>query len=200
MDSVGFTTSPYLGIVSLPNVDGKITWAPNPDFPGPWGDKWTPTNLNKSNGRGLEIGMKAKVTTYLNASAAYTYTDAEEKLGSMTRNAQYVPMHQFKADVTYVTDTGMTATASVRYTGEREFSRSSTDIDAIDIFDEYTTVDLKVEQLVHEHWRVSLQANNLLDKGYDTYAEQFLDGDGNYVWSKFPGANRSVFLGVTYEY
>lgn len=182
------------------DVDDKIEWAPNPNFIGPFGPKWTPTNVTKSNGRGFEAGIKFQMLPSLNMALSYTYNDAEDELETVTRNAQYTPEHLIKGDLTYFTDSGLTAKVTVRYTSEREYFRSNFDSTPSDVFDEYTTVDLKLDQLFFEHWRVSVQANNLFDEGYETFAEQFLDGNGNYVWSTFPGAEQAFFLTVAYEY
>ena len=37
----------------------------------------------------------------------------------------------------------------------------------------YWTIDLKLEQTFAEHWKVTLQAMNLLDQDYDTYVGTF---------------------------
>jgi outer membrane cobalamin receptor len=182
------------------NVDGKIAWAPNPDFPGPWGDKWTPVNLTKTNGNGFEIGLNLAVMRNMKAAFSYTYTDAKEELASVSRNARYVPENQAKASMTWESGAGATAAATVRYTGKRLFYRSSEDVTPSDVFDAYTTVDLKAAYLFFEKWRVSVLAANILDETYDTYSEQFVDSGGNYTWGTFPGAERSVVLSVAYEH
>jgi len=67
--------------------------------------------------------------------------------------------------------------------------------------DSYWTADLKVEQRLYDHWLLSLQGNNLFDRGYDTYLDSFKDqSTGKTTVEAFPGAGRSVFLRVTYEY
>jgi outer membrane cobalamin receptor len=136
------------------NVDGKIAWAPNPDFPGPWGDKWTPTNLTKTNGNGFELGLNLRVIPTVHAALSYTFTDAEEELETVTRKARYVPESSFKASLTWASNAGLTAVATARYTGEREFFRTGTDAEPTDIFEAYATVDLKVAQAIYDHWNV----------------------------------------------
>ena len=68
------------------------------------------------------------------------------------------------------------------------------------MLDAYWTVDLKANQQFFDHWKLSLQINNLLDEEYDTFAENFYDRDGNRTLSKYPGAGRSLFVQLAYQY
>jgi len=65
----------------------------------------------------------------------------------------------------------------------------------------YWTTDLKAEQRLYKHWILSLSGNNLFDKGYDTRIGSFTDQT---TWQtsvcKYPGAGRSVFAGLAYEF
>ncbi|MCP4149281.1 MAG: TonB-dependent receptor, partial [bacterium] len=117
------------------NVEDKIVWAENPAFPGPFGDKWTPVNLNKSRGTGWEFGLKYDPFYALGLSFAYTYTDAGEETPALTRDAQYVPEHSMKSSLTLRSDLGITATATLRYTGDRKFYKSEADISPTQILD-----------------------------------------------------------------
>jgi iron complex outermembrane receptor protein len=83
------------------------------------------------------------------------------------------------------TDVAYPATKTVKYT-----------------LDSYWTVDLKVQQRLYDHWLVSLKGNNLLDENYDTYFDTFQDTPpfGQTTVEGFPGAGRSVFVSLTYEY
>jgi outer membrane receptor protein involved in Fe transport len=45
-----------------------------------------------------------------------------------------------------------------------------------------------------------LQVNNLLDEAYDTYVETFYDESGNGTLSNYPGAGRSLFVQLAYQY
>ena len=57
-----------------------------------------------------------------------------------------------------------------------------------------------MEQRFLEHWLVSVEGRNLLDEAYDTYINSFVDSGGNYIYGAYPGAGRSIFGAVTYEY
>ncbi len=182
------------------NVDDKIQWAENPNFPGPFGNKWTPTNVSKSRGRGWEAGLKYDPMYALGLAVGYTHTNAEEETPGLTRKAQYEPDHRLKTDLVYRTTFGLTAAATVRYLSKRPFYRSAQDGAPSDELDGYTTVDLKLDQRLGEHWLIALQGENLLDRDYDTYIGNFVDGGGNTHYGPFPGAGRSVFAMVTYQY
>ncbi|MFZ5573303.1 MAG: TonB-dependent receptor [Thermodesulfobacteriota bacterium] len=182
------------------NVEDKITWAENPNFPGPFGNKWTPTNVNKSRGNGWEAALKYDPVYAFGASLGYTHTNAEEETPFLTRNAQYVPEHLTKADVRYRSPFGLTATAVMRYTSRRDFYRSATDAVPSYTMDGYTTMDLRIDQRLLDNWLLALEASNLMDEEYDTYVGSFVDGGGTRHYGPFPGAGRSVYASVTYQY
>jgi outer membrane receptor protein involved in Fe transport len=61
-------------------------------------------------------------------------------------------------------------------------------------------MDVRLEQRLHRNWKVSLDGKNLLDQDYDTHIGTFYDHAGTSYASGYPGAGRSVFLGVSYEF
>jgi iron complex outermembrane receptor protein len=65
----------------------------------------------------------------------------------------------------------------------------------------YWTADLKIEQRFFQHWVLSLAGKNLFDQQYDTHLQSFTD-QKTFVtaMSAYPGAGRSVFGGLTYEF
>jgi outer membrane receptor protein involved in Fe transport len=183
------------------NIRDKITWAENPAFPGPYGNnKYTPTNLNRSRAYGFEAGVRYDLLRQLALEAGYTRTMAKEEVGTITRRARYVPDYQCKFSATYRNDVGTLVTATWRYTDERFNYRSDSVTAPDDILKAYATVDLKVEQRFLEHWLVSVDGRNLLDEAYDTYINSFVDSTGSYIYGAYPGAGRSLFAAVTYEY
>ncbi|MBW2742491.1 MAG: TonB-dependent receptor [Deltaproteobacteria bacterium] len=160
-------------------------------------------------------------------SLNYTYTDAEEENRAYTkmdygwppllppdfqytwvkRRAAYTPRDQFKGSLSFWSNFGLTATATARYVGDRVMYRTETDVAYPDtktvkyVLDSYWTVDLKIEQRLYDHWILSLTGNNLFDKGYNTYLTSFKDSmTGEETTRGFPGAGRSVFFSVGYEF
>lgn len=182
------------------DVEGKITWAENPAFPGPFGDKWTPTNLNRSNGRGWEAGVRFTPSAALRFALDYTYTRAEDDTGLVSRQAQYVPRHQGKGSATWRLDSGLVASAVVRYVDKRLYYRSSGAVAPSDVLDAYFTADFRLEQRLKENFLLALDVGNLFDKEYDTYIGSFVDGAANWTYGAYPGAGRSLFLSVGYEF
>ncbi len=182
------------------DVEDKIDWAPNSAVIGPFGPKWTPTNLNKSTGHGLELGLRYQPTYALSLGASYTYTEAEDETTLVTRPAAYVPEHQARVSATWRHDTGLTTTAVLRYVDERIFYNSTSATEPSEVLASYTTVDLKAVYPFNETWSLDLSVDNLLDDGYDTNVGSYTDGSGAFEYGMYPGSGRSVFLNLTYVY
>jgi iron complex outermembrane receptor protein len=204
------------------DVDNKIQWGP--DSQG----VFTPQNLQTYKANGCEVGTKIGPYYNLTLGLSYTHLDAEEENKAYTkqdfgfpplfppdfqytwarRRAAYVPERLFKGNLTYWSEFGLTGTATVRYMSDRVWYRTETDVaypatkTVKYTLDSYWTVDLKVQQRLYDHWLVSLKGNNLLDENYDTYFDTFQDTPpfGQTTVEGFPGAGRSVFVSLTYEY
>jgi iron complex outermembrane receptor protein len=201
------------------NVDNKIQW--EPDSQG----AFTPINLGGYKADGIEAGIKIGPFYDLTLALNYTYTNAEEKNREYTRQdygppvdfqysmvkrrASYTPRNLFKGDLTYKNNFGLTISATARYVGDHvEYRTESTtypDTKTVAYnLHSYWTVDLKIEQRLYKHWILSLSGLNLFDKEYDTRTQRF--DDYNYTPSKtdyaakYPGAGRSVFAGLAYEF
>jgi outer membrane cobalamin receptor len=205
------------------NVDNKIQW--EPDSQG----VFTPINLAGYKGDGVEVGLKMGPFYDLSLALSYTYTNAEEENREYTkqdygwppfippdfqysmvkRRASYTPRNQFKGDLTYKSNFGLAVTATARYVGDRVvyMTESTTYPDTKTVtysLHSYWTSDLKIEQRLYKHWILSLSGVNLFDKKYDTRLQRF--DDYNYKPSKtdyaakYPGAGRSVFAGLAYEF
>ncbi len=182
------------------NTKGKITWAPNPAF----NNKWTPTNMNSSEGRGYEAGITYDPSEKLTIGIDYTYTDAHDTLATGTRKAQNQAAHRAKLHLIYRWDSGLQATTTFRYTGERHFFRSNGDLTPTDTIEDFISTDLKLEKQVKENWKVSLLAENLFDVKYDTYVSNFYASDYlatfTPVWGRYPGSGLSLSFKIAYEY
>jgi len=203
------------------DVDDKIQWGPDSN------GVWTPENLRTYKADGLEASTKIGPFYNLTLKLNYTYLDAEEENKAYTkqdygwpplfppdfqydwvkRRAAFTPEHLFEGDVTYRTDFGLMFTTTVRYTSDRVWYRTETDgaypaTKTVEYtLDSYWTVDLKVQQRIYDHWILSLQANNLFDKEYETYFGTFTDQTTSVTSvNSYPGAGRFVFFSVTFEY
>ena len=202
------------------NVDNKIQW--EPDSQG----VWSPINLGGYKADGIEAGIKIGPFYDLMLALNYTYTDAEEENREYTkqdygwppfippdfqysmvkRRASYTPRNLFKADLTYKSNFGLTITGTARYVGDSVayMTESTTYPDtktaAYDLHS-YWTADLKIEQRLFKHWIISLSGANLFDKKYDTRLSTFTD-QTSFITSvaSYPGAGRSVFAGLAYEF
>jgi iron complex outermembrane receptor protein len=197
------------------NVDDKIQW--EPDSLG----VWSPINLAGYKADGLEAGVKIGPFFDLTLTFNYTYTDAQEENRAYTRQSywpvdfQYTmvkrraamtPENQWKGELIYKSDFGLRATATARYVGERVTYRTETttypDTKTVaETLGAYFTADLKLEQRFFKHYILSLDVRNILDKGYDTHLSTFTN-QSTFVTSVagYPGAGRSVYMGLTYEF
>lgn len=187
------------------NLKDKIEWAENPNFPTvfPGFNKWTPSNVDQSEGSGWEIGTAIGPFNDFKFSFDYTIQDiVEGKTGGARRQALHTPKHQFKGHISYWTDFELTITATGRYTGKRPANYlTDNDVTAQNTLDSYWTADIKLEQLYRENWSILLEVKNLLNKEYTTYTGFFEDTITNSLIRRgYPGAGRSLFLSVVYEH
>lgn len=178
------------------DIEDKIRWVPDANF------FYSPQNLDSYEADGWELGTKIGPFYNMILALYYTNTDAKEnRKGGAKRQARYTPDDQFKGDLTYWAGFGLSATATVRYVGARPgYYANDTDVNPTRTLPHYWTADLKIEQRLYDHLILSFQGNNLFDKGYETYVANFTDSAGTSTLSGYPGAGRSVFFSVTYEY
>lgn len=187
------------------DIKDKIAWAENPNYPTifPGWNKWTPSNVDTFNGRGWEVGLKIGPLRNMILSLDYTYTEAkEQKKGGPKRQALYTPDGQFKGSLTYWAPFGLTVSTMVRYVSDRPANYvNDTDELPQNTIDSYWTADLKLEYPLQDNWVLSLHASNIFDEEYDTYMANFTDQSTGVITREgYPGAGRSVFFSVGYEY
>ncbi|MBN2284016.1 MAG: TonB-dependent receptor [Deltaproteobacteria bacterium] len=211
-----FVTLTYFGW----KIDDKIQWGP--DSAG----VWTPQNLRKYTAKGQEVGVKLGPFSNMTVALNYTHTDAVEENRDYTRQdygwppllpadfrytwverrAALTPEHLFKGTLTWWTDFGTTVTVVARFVGDRLWYRTETDGTYPDTktveyeLDAYWTADCRIQQRLNDHWLLSLQGNNIFNKGYDTYYGIFYDSTGAGTVCGFPGAGRSVYASLTYDF
>ena len=178
------------------DIDNKIRWVPDSSF------FYRPQNLDSYEADGWELGTEIGPFYNLTLAISYTNTDAKENpKGGAKRQALYTPDDQFKGSLTYWTEFGLNATATVRYVGKRPGTYDNdTDINPSRTLASYWTADIKIEHRLYDHWIISLTGNNLFDKGYETYVNTFYDYTGTGTLCSYPGAGLSVFLSVGYEF
>ena len=60
---------------------------------------------------------------------------------------------------------------------------------------------MQAEQLIGDHFYITLTGTNLFDEDYDTFLDSFTDYNTfTTTVAGYPGAGRTVFLKVKYEY
>lgn len=202
------------------DVNDKIQWGP--DSSG----VWTPNNLRTYEAHGAEASVEIGPFYNMTLNFDYTYTDAEEEDKAytkqdygwppmippdfqytwVTRRAAYTPDHQFRTQLAYWTESGLTAALVARYVGDRLWYRTETDevypnTKTVEYeLDSYWTADIRIEQRFDEHWTFAFRGTNLFDNEYDTYFDIFYDNTGAGLVSTFPGAGRSFLASLSYEF
>ena len=114
---------------------------------------WTPSNVDTYKANGWEFGTRIRPFNNVSLNLSYTYTDAiEEKEDCARRQALYTPEHQFKGNLTYYSDFGMTITTTVRYMGDRAaYYANNSDNKPDYTLSSYWTTDLKIEQRLFDN-------------------------------------------------
>jgi len=178
------------------DIEDRIRWVPDANF------FYRPQNLDSYEADGWELGTKIGPFYNMILALYYTKTDAKEnRKGGAKRQALYTPDDQFKGDLTYWAGFGLSMTATVRYIGERPgYYANDTDVNPTKTLPHYWTAALKIEQRLYDHWTLALHGNNLFDKGYETYVDNFTDSASTSTLSGYPGSGLSVFFSVGYEY
>jgi outer membrane cobalamin receptor len=186
------------------DINDKINWAEDPSQPSPiWGNYWTPFNVDTYQAQGWEFNLQLGPLYSVQADFSLTLIDAEEQLNhGATRDALNTPDTQFKCQLSHFSDFGLTSAVTARYTGARPgYYATNTDSRPEIELDSYWTIDLKLEQTIAEHWKVGVQALNLLDEEYDTYLLGFTDQTTfAYTHQPYPGAGRSLFASLSYTW
>jgi iron complex outermembrane receptor protein len=203
-------------------VDDKIIWGPDSN------GIWQPENLRSYTADGVEAGATVRPLPAMLLSFFYTYTNAEEESREYTkqqyafppfvpadfqynwveRRAQYTPEHQYRVNFRYWFDFGLTASATVRGVSNRVWYRTETAAAGYPFtkttaytLGSYWTADFKLEQRLSENLIFSFEGTNIFDEQYDTYFGTFTNQvSGVTSVAAYPGAGRSLFAAVTFEY
>jgi len=197
------------------HVNNKIQW--EPDSQG----TFSPRNLFGYKAQGFEGGIKAALSPNIRLGLSYTYLDAEEENMAYTvqdyftpdfqytivkRRAAYTPREQFKGNLTWRTESGFMASATVRYTSNRLLYNTETTSypntqTVTYTLAPYWTGDLKIEQRFGKHYTLSASINNITNRQYDTRLEGFTDPvTWNTQLCGYPGSGRFVFLSLSYDF
>jgi len=186
------------------DVKDKISWAENPDYPTsiPGINKWTPSNVDSAEGAGWELGAKIGPFYHMQFDLSYSRMDIQEqKKDCPQRQAVETAEHLFKGSLIYWYKQDATISVTGRYVGDRPANyRTNQDVTPQYMLDSYWLLDCKLDQRLAKHWSMFLQANNLFDKEYATRLGNFVDSNGIYSKADYPGAGRSLFFGISYEY
>jgi len=142
------------------------------------------TNLPPSRRRGLELDGRWKASETLTVGAAYTYTDARFREGTLPggggfgaffsnvviagKHVPLVPQHKANLTAAWAFTTKTRLSAAARYVASQFMDNDEANTLGVTI-PAYTVIDLK---LAHEQgpWRLSAGINNLFNRKYFNYA------------------------------
>ena len=170
------------------------------------------TNLPPSRRRGLELDGRWKAHESLTVGAAYTFTDARFREGTLPggggfgaffanvviagKHVPLVPRHKANLTASWAFTTKTRLSAAATYVASQYMDNDEANTLGVTI-PAYTVVDLK---LAHEQgpWRLSAGINNLFDRKYFTYAVRSNQVAAADRYNAYPLPERNA--GVTLEY
>jgi len=201
-------------------VDRKIEWEPDAN------GVWCPTNLKDYGADGLEAGLRVSPLDNLELSFSYTYIDAYEKAREYTvqdygwpplippnfqysivkRQATLVPKNHLKVGIDYMAPFSIKTKLTLRYVDERvgtyrtEYTVYPNTKTVKYTIGSYWTLDLRLERLIKEHFKLAFDARNIFDEEYATRLGTFYDKTGKGTVCPYPAPGRSFFLSLSYEF
>jgi iron complex outermembrane receptor protein len=165
------------------------------------------TNLPPSRRRGIELDGRWNVLDSLRLSAAYTYTDARFREGTLPGGAfsvviagkrvPLVPQHKLNAAASWSISAKTRFNAIATWVGSQFMDNDEGNTLGVTI-PSYALLDLKV---VHEEgpWRLSAALNNLFDRQYYNYAVRSQFVLDRYNAYPLPGRNAAIALEYSYR-
>jgi len=119
-------------------------------------------NIDEARLMGIEITADARVIPgHLDASAHYTYLDAEDATSG--DRLQRRPEHEAQVTLSYIGIDRLRVSGVVNWVGGERFSRSR----ERDPLDPYTRVDVTASYQAHEHLEIYGRVENLFDVEYE---------------------------------
>lgn len=155
---------------------------------GPYGNKWTPSNINRVTTQGVETEIVLGLLKNLKCRFNYTYLNAIQKnmeitradtlkLEEIERIAAYIPEHKLNVGLEYKTFYDLKISTGIGYVSETyNYYQIGWPIvtDTTKTLPAYTLLDLKVSK----NWKIvecSFAVNNLLDSKYAKFGGNIKD-------------------------
>ena len=168
------------------------------------------TNLPPSRRRGLELDGRWKPVEALTLNAAYSYTEARFRAGTLVggggfgaffanvaiagKQVPLVPRHKANLRVTWTIATGTRLSVAGTYVASQFMDNDEGNTLGVTI-PAYAVADLK---FTHERgpWRLSAVINNLFDRDYFNYAVRSNQVSAADRYNAYPLPGRNAFLAV----
>ena len=172
------------------------------------------TNLPPSRRRGFELDGRWRAHETLSVGAAYTYTDARFREGTLPggggfgaffsnvvlagKHVPLVPQHKANLNASWAFATGTRLSAAATYVASQFMDNDEANTLGVTI-PAYTVVDLK---LAHERgpWRLSAGINNLFDRKYFNYAVRSNQVAAADRYNAYPLPERNAAVTLEYSF
>ena len=123
-------------------------------------------NYQKYRFKGVDIGLENRAVENLVVRMAYSWLDSKDLSASGRDELQYRPADKISLETTYRFGFGLTAHASVLWMAGQYFYSDTTPLLKKKLND-YTVVDVNLQQHIAGGLSAYLGANNLLDENYE---------------------------------
>jgi len=147
----------------------------------------TAQNINKVNGKGIELEANWKVNKEWTVIANYAY---QKTINEDTDKQQpYIPKQQFYLDARWAFMPDWLASAQLNWVGDRKRAEGDTRND----IDDHTQVNLTLRRTnIAKHWEIAASVKNLFD-------ENIMEPSDGSIPDDYPMNERSVFVELSYN-
>ncbi|MDD2890363.1 MAG: TonB-dependent receptor [bacterium] len=183
---------------------------------GPYGNKWTPANINKVLTNGIEVELNTDMTKYFNSSLSYTYLNALQEnkelvrtdtliVKEVRRQSAYIPEHKLNIDIGYKILKDLKTNISAEYISETynyyqnwnnwpDISMDTKKLSSwVSPFFYIPPSYIIVNMNLHKKWKMFdtyFSVDNLFDEGYSKFGNDMKDRN-------YPLPGRNLNIGVT---
>ena len=146
-------------------------------------------NKDKTEIKGLEVGLKSNKLVFSNLNGFVNYSYQEAKDEETDEDLEYAPKHKMNFGLNFKIDNSFMVNATIHYVGKRNYPADSSTVPPTSQgeLDAYTVTDAKLVAKVLEGLEVSISIYNIFDEEYE---------ETKY----YPMPGRSWLAGVGYKF
>jgi vitamin B12 transporter len=135
-------------------------------------------NVAKTDAKGIELGLVARIGERLRVDANYTDLDGTNRApgNNFGRDLPRRPDHTLNGEVTYAWPIGLTTSVAIVHSG-RSFDNAANTV----LLDSYTVVDLRAAFALRDNLELYGRLENAFDEEYETIARYGTPGRAMFV-------------------